>query len=64
MKPLLEIEDQRASRIVYRINEYHLLLANIYESLVDRDFKVVTKETQFLIMELRCILKSIENDDF
>lgn len=64
MKPLLEIENQRASRIAYRVNEYHSVLANIYESLVDRDFKIVTKETQFLIMELRCILKSIENDDF
>lgn len=64
MKPLLEIEDQRANRIAYRINEYHSVLANIYENLVDRDFKMVTKETQFLIMELRCILKSIQEDDF
>jgi hypothetical protein len=64
MKALLEIEDQRANRIAYRINEYHSVLANIYENLVDRDFKTVTKETQFLIMELRCILKSIQEDDF
>lgn len=64
MKPLLKIEDQRANRIAYRVNEYHSVLANIYENLVDRDFKTVTKETQFLIMELRCILKSIEEDDF
>jgi len=64
MKPLLESEDQRASRIAYRINEYHSVLSSIYENLVDRDFKVVKKETQFLIMELRCILKSTEEDDF
>jgi len=57
-------EDQRASRIAYRINEYHSLLDSIYESLVDRDFKLVKKEAQFLIMELRCIIKSTEEDDF
>lgn len=57
-------EDQRAFRIAYRVNEYHILLDSIYESLVDRDFKLVKKETQFLIMELRCILKSTEEDDF
>jgi len=57
-------EDQRAYRIAYRINEYHLLLDNIYEGLVDRDFKLIKKETQFLIMELRYVLKSTEEDDF
>jgi hypothetical protein len=64
MKPRIEAEDERATRIVYRINEYHSLLASIYENLVDRDFKIVRKETQILIMELRYVLKSIEEDDF
>jgi hypothetical protein len=64
MNPLLNSEDERASRISYRVNEYHDILANIYENLVDRDFKVVKNETQILIMELRCVLKSIEEDDF
>lgn len=64
MKPLLESENERASRIAKRINEYHSLLSNMYENLVDRDFKLVNKDAQFLIMELRCILKSIEEDDF
>lgn len=64
MKPLLESEDQRASRIARRIDEYHSLLSNIYENLVDRDIKLVRRDTQFLIMELRCVLKSIEEDDF
>ena len=57
-------ENERASRIAYRIEEYHSLLANIYENLVDRDFKIVRKETQVLIMELRYVLKSTEEDDF
>jgi len=64
MKPRIKAEDERASRIAYRINEYHSLLANIYENLVDRDFKKVREESQVLIMELRCVLKSIEEDDF
>jgi hypothetical protein len=64
MKPKIESENERARRIAYRINEYHSLLATIYESLVDRDFKLVKKETQVLIMELRCVLKSTEEDDF
>jgi hypothetical protein len=64
MKPKIDSENERASRIAYRINEYHSLLANIYENLVDRDFKLVRKEAQVLIMELRCILKSTEEDDF
>jgi hypothetical protein len=64
MEPNIKAENERANRIAYRINEYHSVLANIYENLVDRDFKTVTKETQFLIMELRCILKSIQEDDF
>jgi hypothetical protein len=64
MEPNIKTENERANRIAYRVNEYHSVLANIYENLVDRDFKTVTKETQFLIMELRCILKSIQEDDF
>jgi hypothetical protein len=57
-------EDQRALRITHRVNEYHSLLDSLYEGLVDRDFKSVRREAQFLIMELRCILKSTEEDDF
>lgn len=59
-----DAEDQRASRISYRTNEYHSVLDSIYEGLVDRDFKSVRKEALFLIIELRCILKSTEEDDF
>lgn len=57
-------EDQRAERISRRIEEYHIILTDVYEKLVDREFKSVQKDLQFLIMEVRCILKSIEEDDF
>lgn len=57
-------ENERAKRLSLRINEYHILLAEVYENLVDRDFYKVDKDVKFLIMELRCILKSMEEDDF
>jgi hypothetical protein len=57
-------EFKRAERIAKRVDRYHIILTDIYEKLVDREFKDVQKDAQFLIMELRCILKSIEEDDF
>ena len=57
-------EQKRAERISRRIEEYHVILTDIYEKLVDREFKSVQKDAQFLIMELRYILKTIEEDDF
>ncbi len=58
------IENERAYRIALRINEYHLLLAKIYEDLVDREFESADISTRTLIMELRCLIKSIKDDDF
>ena len=57
-------EEQRAERIARRLEEYHIILADIYENLVDKEYRSAQKDTQFLIMELRCILKSIQEDDF
>lgn len=57
-------EDQRAERIYRRIEGHHSVLADVYEKLVDREFKSVQKDLHFLIMEMRFILKSIEEDDF
>jgi predicted phosphatase len=57
-------ENLRAERIVYRISEQHILLDNIYENLVDRDFVTVDIDIRTLISDLRLILKEIEEDDF
>jgi hypothetical protein len=57
-------ENARAERIAFRINEQHLLLANIYENLVDRDFIPTERDIRNLIIDLRLILKSMEDDDF
>lgn len=59
----MNLENERARRLALRINEYHNLLADVYENLVDRDFRKVDNDVRFLILELRCILKSIEEDD-
>ena len=58
------IENARAERIAFRINEQHLLLANIYENLVDRDFIPAERDLRNLVVDLRLILKSLEDDDF
>ena len=57
-------ENARAERIAFRINEQHMLLANVYEDLVDRDFVPAEKDIRNLIIDLRLILKSLEDDDF
>lgn len=59
-----KIESDRAYRIALRINEYHLLLNNIYENLVDRDFELVEKDAKVLIMEIKFTIKSTKDDDF
>lgn len=64
MKKITNIENARAERISFRINEQHLMLANIYENLVDREFVPAEKDIRNLIVDLRLILKSIEDDDF
>lgn len=59
-----ESENERAHRISLTINENHLLLAAVYENLVDRNFKLVERDAKILINDLKLIIKSIEDDDF
>lgn len=59
-----EKENERAERISSRIEGYHRVLADIYEKLVDREFKSVEKDIRFLMMELRYTLNSTQEDDF
>jgi hypothetical protein len=58
------LDDERAFRIALRIKENHLLLSNLYENLVDREFSSVEKDAKKIILDLRLILKSIPDDDF
>jgi hypothetical protein len=58
----MNLENERAARIMILINEHHDSLTIIYESLVDRESESCKKETVKLIMELKELLKSIDND--
>ena len=64
MNPQQDNENKRAHRISFRMTENHDLLSNIYENLVDRDFKAVEKDAKNLIVDLKYIIKSLEDDEF
>ncbi len=57
-------ENERAFRIALQMSEEHTLLNKIYENLVDREFKIATKDINTVIFHLRQTLKAIEEDDF
>jgi hypothetical protein len=57
-------ENERASRISFRITHCHISLTKIYEDLVDREFSSVEKEAKYIIIELKSLLKSMQEDDF
>jgi hypothetical protein len=64
MKDNNQLENERAFRIALRLNNCHISLTSIYESLVDREFDDIEKETKRITMEMKFILKSIKDDDF
>lgn len=57
-------DEERAERILFSINECHESLTCIYEGLVDREFKEAEKKLKEIIIELKLMLRSIEDDDF
>jgi hypothetical protein len=57
-------ENARAERIALSINDNHVVLANIYDNLVDRDFTPAKEDIIYLIGDLKILLILIENDDF
>jgi len=57
-------ENERAERIAIRFNNYRSIMSEMYDNIVDREFDKVDTDVRFLIMELRFILKSMEEDDF
>lgn len=64
MDPQKRKESDRAERILFNIEECQELLANLYEGLVDREYESATKDAQQIIIEIKTIIKSIEEDDF
>ena len=64
MDPQKRKESDRAERILFNIEECQELLTNLYEGLVDREYEGATKDAQQMIIEIKTIIKSIEEDDF
>ena len=58
----MNLDNERAARIMILIGEHHDSLTIIYETLVDREHELCKRETIKLIMELKELLKSIDND--
>jgi hypothetical protein len=58
------IENLRAERIAFRLNEHHIIITNIYEHLVDREFIIARQDIKNLILDLRLILNAMQDDDF
>lgn len=59
-----KLEIERAMRISMRMEDCHLVISDIYEKLVDREFDTVPQQIKCLISDLRMVLKSMEDDDF
>lgn len=64
MDPQRRKELDRAERILFSIEECQELLTNLYENLVDKTYDSATHDAQTLIVEIKNIIKSIEEDDF
>jgi hypothetical protein len=57
-------ENERAFRIEFFTAECHTLITNAYEHLVDREFTTAEYNLKKAILQIKVLLKSIEEDDF
>jgi hypothetical protein len=64
MDPQKRQESNRAERILFSIGECQDLLTELYEGLVDREYIEATKNAQQIIIEVKNLIKSMEEDDF
>lgn len=57
-------ENERAERISFMTEGFHLNITSIYEKLVDREYLSAKEEIKSLMRDLRATIKLIEDDDF
>jgi CRISPR/Cas system-associated protein endoribonuclease Cas2 len=57
-------EKDRAFRIAFMTEGFHLSVTSIYEKLVDREYDSATEDIKSLMRDLRATIKLIEDDDF
>jgi len=58
------LEKDRAHRIYFMTEGFHLLVASVYEKVVDKEYVDAKKEIINLIRDLRAVIKIMEDDDF
>lgn len=61
---MIEQENKRAQRIAYMTEGFHIIVASIYEKLVDREYDSATQDIKELMRDLRATIKLIEDEDF
>jgi len=64
MDPQRKKDSDRAERILFTMEECQDMLTSIYEGLVDKDYEQAVSDAQRVIIEMKNIIKSIEEDDF
>ena len=57
-------EKDRAHRISFMTEGFHLSVTSIYEKLVDREYDSATETIKELMRDLRATIKLIEDEDF
>jgi hypothetical protein len=57
-------ENDRAKRIAFTTEGYHIAITSIYEKLVDKEYDSAKEEIKSLMRDLRAAIKLIEDDDF
>ena len=57
-------EKERAHRISFMTEGFHISVSTIYERLVDREYIEAKKDIIDLLRDLRQVIKIIEDDDF
>jgi hypothetical protein len=57
-------EKERARRISFMTEGFHISVSAIYESVVDREYVDAKKDIIDLLRDLRQVIKIMEDDDF
>jgi hypothetical protein len=57
-------EKERAHRISFMTEGFHISVSTIYEKVVDREYVDAKKDIIDLLRDLRQIIKIMEDDDF
>jgi hypothetical protein len=57
-------EKQRAYRISFMTDGFHISITTIYEKMVDKEYVEAKQDIINLLRDLRQVIKIMEDDDF